>query len=142
MDLIDKIDELRANSVTSEEFEEVWGITIEAHLQKMMEEINTHLAKAQDHKRKSARKDTVDRALAPAIAKTVATAKTAAAAERGRGRQNPKPTNKVTLDINAVKPLESNGTLDIRTSGHAIAMRKADKTRTKRSTKGRHRGKK
>ena len=70
MDLIDKIDELRANSVTSEEFEEVWGITIEAHLQKMMEEINTHLAITRVSKRQSARKDTITRAPATTIAKT------------------------------------------------------------------------
>ncbi|MBR1781886.1 MAG: hypothetical protein IJ753_00010 [Bacteroidales bacterium] len=37
MDLLEKIDELRAKSVTPERFEKVWGISIDQHLKKMME---------------------------------------------------------------------------------------------------------
>ena len=37
MNLLDKIDELHANNVTPETFEEVWGMTIEEHLQELME---------------------------------------------------------------------------------------------------------
>lgn len=37
VDLLDRIDELHANSVTPEEFEKVWGISIEEHLRQMME---------------------------------------------------------------------------------------------------------
>lgn len=36
MDLLEKIDELRANSVTPERFQKVWGISIEEHLDEMM----------------------------------------------------------------------------------------------------------
>ena len=37
VDLLDRIDELHANSVTPEEFEKEWGISIEEHLRQMME---------------------------------------------------------------------------------------------------------
>ncbi len=36
MTLLEKIDELRAQSVTPEQFKTVWGITIEEYLEKMM----------------------------------------------------------------------------------------------------------
>ena len=36
MNLLDKIDELRANSVTAERFEKVWGLSIEDHLDELM----------------------------------------------------------------------------------------------------------
>ena len=36
MNLLEKIDELRALSVTSEKFEEVWGLCIEDHLDRLM----------------------------------------------------------------------------------------------------------
>ena len=36
MDLIEKIDELRANSVTPERFERVCNVSIEQHLDEMM----------------------------------------------------------------------------------------------------------
>ena len=36
MNLLEKIDELRANSVTSEKFEETWGHSIEDHLDRLM----------------------------------------------------------------------------------------------------------
>lgn len=36
MNLLEKIDELRANSVTPERFERVWGISIEEHLDQVM----------------------------------------------------------------------------------------------------------
>lgn len=35
MTLLEKIDELRAQSVTPEQFKTVWGITIEEYLEKM-----------------------------------------------------------------------------------------------------------
>lgn len=36
MNLIEKIDELRAQSVTPEQFKTVWGMSIEEYLDKMM----------------------------------------------------------------------------------------------------------
>lgn len=36
MNLLEKIDELRAQSVTAEKFEEVWGLSIEDHLNRLM----------------------------------------------------------------------------------------------------------
>jgi len=36
MNLLDKIDEMRAKSVTPEQFNEVWGVSIEEHLQELM----------------------------------------------------------------------------------------------------------
>ena len=36
MNLLEKIDELRAQSVTAEKFEEVWGLSIEDHLDRLM----------------------------------------------------------------------------------------------------------
>lgn len=36
MNLLEKIDEIRANRVTPELFEEVWGVSIEAHLDRLM----------------------------------------------------------------------------------------------------------
>ena len=37
MNLLEKIDELRAQSVTPEKFEEVWGVDLEAHLDELMD---------------------------------------------------------------------------------------------------------
>lgn len=37
MNLLEKIDELRAQSVTPEKFEKVWGVSIEDHLNRLME---------------------------------------------------------------------------------------------------------
>lgn len=37
MNLLEKIDELRANKVTPERFEKVWGKDIEEHLDRLME---------------------------------------------------------------------------------------------------------
>ena len=36
MNLLEKIDELRAQSVTPEKFEKMWGYTIDEYLDKMM----------------------------------------------------------------------------------------------------------
>ena len=36
MNLLEKIDELRAQSVTPEQFEKTWGYSIEEYLEKMM----------------------------------------------------------------------------------------------------------
>ena len=36
MNLLEKIDELRAQSVTPEQFKAVWGMSIEEYLDKMM----------------------------------------------------------------------------------------------------------
>ncbi len=36
MNLLEKIDELRANKVTPEKFESVWGTSIEDHLDRLM----------------------------------------------------------------------------------------------------------
>ena len=36
MSLLEKIDELRARSVTDERFERVWGVTIEEYLERLM----------------------------------------------------------------------------------------------------------
>lgn len=35
MNLLEKIDELRANSVTPEQFKRVWGMSIDEYLEKM-----------------------------------------------------------------------------------------------------------
>ena len=37
--LIEKIDELRANSVTDEQFKKMWGKSIDEHLEELMEKI-------------------------------------------------------------------------------------------------------
>ena len=37
MNLLEKIDELRAQSVTPEKFDKVWGVSIEDHLDRLME---------------------------------------------------------------------------------------------------------
>ena len=37
MSIIERIDEIRANSVTDVEFKKFWGVSIEEHVQKMME---------------------------------------------------------------------------------------------------------
>lgn len=36
MNLIEKIDELRANSVTPEQFEKIWGYSLDDYVAKMM----------------------------------------------------------------------------------------------------------
>lgn len=36
MNLLEKIDELRAQKVTPEKFEETWGVSIEDHLDRLM----------------------------------------------------------------------------------------------------------
>ena len=36
MNLLEKIDDLRAKSVTPERFEKVWGVTIEEHMKQLM----------------------------------------------------------------------------------------------------------
>lgn len=38
-DLLDRIDEVRANSVTPEKFEKMWGYTIDEYLDKMMAKV-------------------------------------------------------------------------------------------------------
>ena len=45
MNLLEKIDELRANSVTAERFEEVWGLSIEDHLDELMQFVKEQEAK-------------------------------------------------------------------------------------------------
>lgn len=37
--LLDRIDEVRANSVTPEKFEKMWGYSIDTYLDKMMAEV-------------------------------------------------------------------------------------------------------
>ena len=37
MNLLEKIEELRANKITPEKFEEVWGTNIEDYLDRLME---------------------------------------------------------------------------------------------------------
>ena len=37
MSLIERIDEIRANSVSDAEFEKMWGISIDEHVNRMME---------------------------------------------------------------------------------------------------------
>lgn len=36
MNLLEKIDEMRAQSVTNEQFEKTWGYSVEVYLEKMM----------------------------------------------------------------------------------------------------------
>ncbi len=40
LNLLDKIDEVRANKVTPEKFEEKWGYTLEDHAKRMMQFIH------------------------------------------------------------------------------------------------------
>lgn len=47
MSLIERIDEIRANSVTDEEFKSVWGISIDEHVAQMMKWIEEQEAKSQ-----------------------------------------------------------------------------------------------
>ena len=35
--IIERIDEIRANSVTNEEFKKVWGVSIDEHVSKLMD---------------------------------------------------------------------------------------------------------
>lgn len=35
--IIERIDEIRANSVTNDEFKKVWGVSIEEHVNKLMD---------------------------------------------------------------------------------------------------------
>ena len=35
--IIEKIDEIRANSVTDAEFKKMWGVSIDEHINKLME---------------------------------------------------------------------------------------------------------
>ena len=39
-DLLEKIDEVRANNITPEKFEERWGYTLEDHAERMMQFIH------------------------------------------------------------------------------------------------------
>ncbi len=51
MNLLEKIDELRAKSVTHEKFKEMWGYSIDEYLEKMMkfaEELDANDASALD----------------------------------------------------------------------------------------------
>ena len=50
MDLLEKIDELRANSVTPERFERVWGVSIEQHLDEIMQFVNEQIEKKKSAK--------------------------------------------------------------------------------------------
>ena len=40
MNLLEKIDDLRAKSVTPERFEKVWGVTVEEHMRQLMKIID------------------------------------------------------------------------------------------------------
>ncbi len=42
---MDKIDELHANTVTPEKFETIWGVSLEAQMQELMEFVNEQNAK-------------------------------------------------------------------------------------------------
>ena len=41
MNLVDKIENMKANAVTNEEFKSVWGISLDDHMKKMMEHVRT-----------------------------------------------------------------------------------------------------
>lgn len=68
MSLLDKIIELRANSVTPEEFKETWGITKEEHRRAMSDFIDEQYAKAMAREEKAEAKAAVIRAAAAAKA--------------------------------------------------------------------------
>jgi len=40
MNLLDRIDAIRANSVTDQEFDKTWGSSLDRHLEKMMEMVS------------------------------------------------------------------------------------------------------
>lgn len=44
--LMDRIDTIRANSVSDKEFEEIWGKSLDEHVNKMMDRWDELLAKA------------------------------------------------------------------------------------------------
>ena len=46
MSLIERIDEIRANSVTDEKFKSVWGISIDEHVARMMKFVEEQEAKS------------------------------------------------------------------------------------------------
>ena len=48
MNLLDKIDELRAMSVTPEQFKKMWGYSIEEYMAKMMRFVEEQNKKATD----------------------------------------------------------------------------------------------
>ncbi len=71
MSLLDKIIELRAKSVTPEEFKETWGITKEEYRQAMSEFIDEQYAKAMTREEKAEAETAVIRAAAAAKAGVV-----------------------------------------------------------------------
>ena len=50
MNLIEKIDELRAQSVTNEQFEKTWGYSVEEYLDKMMHFVESEKLKMKSEK--------------------------------------------------------------------------------------------
>ncbi len=47
MSLIERIDEIRANSVTDEQFKKMWGISIDDHVDQLMKWVEEQEAKSQ-----------------------------------------------------------------------------------------------
>ena len=48
MNLLDRIDAIRANSVTDQEFDKTWGSSLDRHLEKMMEMVSRIDAKMEN----------------------------------------------------------------------------------------------
>lgn len=79
MDLLDRIDEVTANSVTREEFKETWGYSMEEHVADMMDRI--HRLEASDvpaEERIAAKEEKLQPAAVPAAAAAAAKEKKAA----------------------------------------------------------------
>ena len=47
MSLIERIDEIRANSVTDEQFKKMWGVGIDDHVDQLMKWVGEQEAKSQ-----------------------------------------------------------------------------------------------
>ena len=52
MNLLEKIDNLRAKSVTPERFEKVWGIGIDEHMRQLMQMVNEIDARSAEAQKK------------------------------------------------------------------------------------------
>lgn len=137
MNLYDKIDELHANEVTPEEFEKVWGISIEDHLKDMMEVVNKQRSIIQNAERKTASKASMDHATASVLAKQV-TAAMPATVTLGHGieKKNIKPDKTDINNQNAVKFIESKPLTLKRLRGNTTVVPKADRIRACKKRSG------
>lgn len=53
--IIDKIDAIKANSVTEKEFKSVWGISLDEHMNRMMEYVQKADARIAEERKNAAK---------------------------------------------------------------------------------------